>query len=388
MIHVVHVVDSLAVGGMENGVTNLVNALTEGIRHTVVTISATGPLADRLPHHVERHCIGKRVGLDPYAFLKLTRLLRQLRPSIVHSRNWGAFDAVVAARLAGVPAVIHGEHGREAADPDGLNRRRNRLRRLVAPLVSQFVTVSEDLRHWLVTTVKLPPAKVVTIHNGVDVSRFAAGDRNAGRDTLGLASRAVIVGTVGRLDPVKDHAGLVEACAALRAARPETELVIVGEGPCRATVEHRIVELGLSGHVHLPGLSRAVPVLLRGFDVFVLSSLAEGISNTVLEAMATGLPVVATRVGGNPELVHDGVTGTLVTPGDPLALAAAIRAYVDDPALRARHGEAGRRRALEHFTVDRMAEAYRGLYTSLRAGSVSSRPRQQPAPPAMKATRT
>jgi sugar transferase (PEP-CTERM/EpsH1 system associated) len=387
MIHVVHVVDSLAVGGMENGVTNLVNTLTEGIRHTVVTISASGALADRLPPHVERHCIGKRPGLDLGAILKLTRLLRRLRPSIVHSRNWGAFDAVVAARLAGVPAVIHGEHGREATDPDGLNRRRNRLRRLLAPLVSRFVTVSVDLRRWLVMTVKLPSAKVITIHNGVDVYRFAAGDRNAGRETLGLGSRAIVVGTVGRLDAVKDHAGLVEAWAALQAVRPEAELVIVGEGPCRSGLEHRIVELGLRGHVHLPGLSRAVPVLLRGFDVFVLPSLAEGISNTVLEAMATGLPVVATRVGGNPELVADGVTGTLVTPRDPLALAAAIGAYVNDPALRARHGDAGRRRVLEHFTVDHMAEAYRALYASLRPGSVSSVPQRRQTPPAIKQTR-
>jgi sugar transferase (PEP-CTERM/EpsH1 system associated) len=275
--------------------------------------------------------------------------------------------------------VIHGEHGREAADPDGLDRRRNRLRRLVAPLVSRFVTVSLDLRRWLVTTVKLPPDKIVTIHNGVDVSRFSGGDPRAGRGVLGLSSRDIVVGAVGRLDPVKDHAGLVEAFGALHAVLPETKLVIVGEGPCRLAMERRIAELGLSGHVCLPGLSRGVPDVLRGFDVFVLPSLAEGISNTVLEAMATGLPVVATRVGGNPELVEHGKTGTLVTAREPRELTAAIRAYVDDSALRARHGEAGRRRALEHFTIDRMAEAYRALYASLTAPSVSSPPRRPAA---------
>lgn len=374
MIHVVHVMDSLAVGGMETGVTNLVDALTEGIRHTVVTISRSGPLADRLPPRVDCHCVGKRPGLDPGAFLRLVLLLRRLRPSIVHSRNWGAFDAVVAARLAGVPSVIHGEHGREATDPDGLDRRRNRARRLLAPLVSRFVTVSADLHRWLVTTVKVTPEKVLTIHNGVDVSRFTAGDRRAGREILGLPSQRVVVGAVGRLDPVKDHAKLIEAFAALHAVRRDTELVIVGEGPSRLDLERRIVELGLTGHVHLLGLRRDVPVLLRGFDVFVLPSLAEGISNTVLEAMASGLPVVATRVGGNTELVEDGATGTLVTARDSRALADAIRAYVEDSALRARHGDAGRRRALEHFTIDNMADAYRALYTSVAPDSVSPPP--------------
>lgn len=367
MIHVVHVLDSLAVGGMENGVVNLINVPSPGIRHTVVTMSAMGPLAERLPDGVECHCIGKRPGIDVGAVVRLAGLLRGLRPSIVHSRNWGAFDAIPAARVAGVSVVIHGEHGREATDPEGLDPRRRRLRRVFAPLVSRFVTVSLDLRQWLLTTIRLPVAKVVTIHNGVDVSRFARGDRQAARRVLRLPAHAVVVGAVGRLDAVKDHGGLLQAFSILRTDQPTAELVLIGDGPRRADLERQVQEHGLTGHVHLLGMRQDIPVLLRGFDAFVLPSLAEGISNTVLEAMATGLPVVATRVGGNPELVEHGVTGALVPPGNPLVLAAALRYYVEDAGLREAHGEAGRRRVLQHFTLERMAQAYRDLYLSVGA---------------------
>jgi sugar transferase (PEP-CTERM/EpsH1 system associated) len=373
MIHVVHVVDSLAVGGMENGVVNLINGLSGDLRHTVVTMSAMGPLAERLPIEVACHCIGKRPGIDVGAMVRLAALLRRLRPSVVHTRNWGAFDGILAARVARVPTVIHGEHGREATDPEGRDPRRNRLRRIFAPMVSRFVTVSFDLRQWLLTTVRLPAAKLVTIHNGVDVGRFASGERQAGRRALRLPGHAVVVGAVGRLDPVKDHAGLLHAFSVLRTDQPAAELVIVGDGPCRSDLEHQVHELGLTGHVHLLGMRQDVSLLLRGFDVFVLPSLAEGISNTVLEAMATGLPVVATRVGGNPELVEHGATGALVPPANPLVQAAALRCYVEDAGLRENHGAAGRRRVLQHFTLERMTQAYRDLYVSASARSAPRR---------------
>ena len=365
MIHVVHVLDSLAVGGMENGVVNVVNATREQARHTVVTMSGRGALSERLPVSVPVHCIGKRAGIDLGAVLRLSRLVRRLRPDVIHSRNWGAVDAVVAARLAGVGTVVHGEHGREAADPRGLDPRRNRLRRLLAPLVSRFVTVSLDLRRWLLTTVGIPAHKVVTIHNGVDTARFSPGDSSEAREALGVPSGATVVGTIGRLDPVKDQVGLVEAFSELAESGSTAILAIVGEGPSRCSLEGQIRRRGLSQRVRLLGERRDVPTLLRAFDVFVLPSRAEGMSNTILEAMATGLPVVATDVGGNPELIDPEATGRLVPPGDPHALGAALRAYVADSYLRRSQGKAGRERVLQHFSLDRMAQAHMALYGSL-----------------------
>lgn len=366
--HLVHVLHCLAVGGTENGVANLINALGTEFRHTVVSMTQGGPLVGRLPAGVGIHYLGKKPGLDVRALRRLTGLLWRLRPDVVHSRNWGAFDAVWAARLARVPVVIHGEHGREASDPLGLNPRRNRLRRLLAPLVDRFVTVSFDLRRWLVQTVGVPDGKVLTIHNGVDTTRFSDDGREAGRRALGLPPDRVVIGTVGRLDPVKDQMGLVEAFARLDDGRSRATLVIVGDGPCRAALEVRAGQPDLAGRVKFLGEREDVPVLLMGFDVFVLPSLAEGISNTILEAMATGLPVVATRAGGNSELVEDGVTGILVPVAEPGALAEALRAFLTDPHLRAIHGKAGRQRAVEEFGLERMVGRYRDLYLALACG--------------------
>src|SRR5262249_22925832 len=148
-------------------------------------------------------------------------------------------------------------------------------------------------------------------------------------------------------------------------------LVIAGDGPCRAELAGVVSSLGLESCVHLLGERPDIPRVLAALDVFVLPSIAEGISNTLLEAMATGLPIVATRVGGNPELVRDGVNGLLVPRQDPDALASALGAYLSDAQLRAAHGDASRRRAVESFGLDRMCEDYARLYRGLRVPTAS-----------------
>jgi sugar transferase (PEP-CTERM/EpsH1 system associated) len=365
--HVVHVIHSLQVGGTENGLVNVVNALMDEFHHTVIAITAGGPLEARLSRGVDVIALGKQPGVDVRAIIRLAGLLRRLRPDIVHSRNWGAFDAIYAARLARVPVVIHGEHGREASDPEGLDPRRNRLRRWTSPLVDRFVTVSRDLEGWLVRRVGVPAHKVVTIHNGVDLRRFADEDRAMGRRELDLPPETVVIGTVGRLDPVKDQIGLLDASAMLPSTGPRYVLALIGEGPCRAALEARAARPDLARRVRMLGERSDVPRLLAGLDVFTLPSIAEGISNTVLEAMSTGLPVVATRTGGNPELVEDGVTGRLVPVADRRALADALWGYVGDAHLRALHGKAGRQRAVDEFSLDRMTGRYRELYRTLVA---------------------
>jgi sugar transferase (PEP-CTERM/EpsH1 system associated) len=368
MTRITHVLHSLAVGGTENGVVNLITALRGDFEHTVIAMTETGPLASRLPADVQIHQLGKRVGLEGRTFLRLVRLLRRLRPDVVHSRNWAAFDAVPAARVAGVPMIVHGEHGREAADPHGLNARRRRLRRVLGPLVDRFVTVSVDLGRWLIDVVGIPERKVITIHNGVDTERFSDQERERGRAALGVEDGVPVIGAVGRLDPVKDHAQLIDAFGMIARERPRALLAIVGEGPTRRELERRIAACGLDARVRLLGTRADVPLILKGFDVFVLPSIAEGMSNTILEAMATGLPIVATRVGGTPELIEDGTHGRLVPAGDSGALAEALAVYLDDPVLRALHGKASRQRAIGEFDLERMAAEYRALYSIRAAG--------------------
>jgi len=364
---VAHVVRSLEVGGLENGVVNVANAGASDIRHVIVCLRRVGALRARLAVNVDLVSLDRGEGHDVMGFVRLVRLLRRLGPVIVHSRNWTAFDAIPAARLAGVPLIVHGEHGRDIVDPEGRNHRRNRLRRLFAPLVDRMVTVSDDLRRWLVDRVRIPTRKVMTIHNGVDVRRFRPGEPTAARAALGLPIDSLVVGTVGRLDPVKGQADLLRAFSRVRGHNRRAILVVVGDGPCRDELIALSASLGLAGHVHLLGERHDIPRILQALDTFVLPSIAEGISNTLLEAMASGLPVVATRVGGNPELVDDGVSGILVPPRDQEALAEAVGAYLRDPGLRALHGASARQRTVACFSLERMTSSYLALYRQLTA---------------------
>jgi sugar transferase (PEP-CTERM/EpsH1 system associated) len=364
---VVQVIPTLRTGGLENVVVRLVTHFESILSQGVVTPAKTGPLASRFPAGVSIVAMGDRHRPDRFNALRMARVFRALRPDIVHTRNWTCIDAILGARLAGVPHVIHGEHGREAADPTGANRLRRRVRRALAPLVSQFVTVSRDLNRWLVEDVRVPARKVRTIYNGVDTDRFAPGDREAARRALDIPSGWGVVGTVGRLDPVKDQAGLIRAFAVASAQRPSV-LLIVGDGPLRAELDALGRGLGLDDRLRLLGDRQDVAQILRALDCFVLPSVGEGISNAILEAMATALPVVATRVGGNVELVEDGETGLLVEVGQPEGLVRALECYLGDSGIARKHGAAARVRVEREFGLARMLTGYGDLYRSLVGG--------------------
>ncbi|OLB98577.1 MAG: hypothetical protein AUH30_07440 [Candidatus Rokubacteria bacterium 13_1_40CM_68_15] len=361
-LRIVHVVPTLDVGGLENGLVNVVSALPE-FAHAVVSMAPLGAFAQRLPRDVPVMTLGKPAA-EPMrlAMFRLFSVLRRLEPDLVHSRNWGAIEAVPAARLAGVRAVVHSEHGREVADPEGLNTRRNRFRRLLAPWMDHVVTVSSDLRQWLRETVKLPEDKLLVIPNGVDTQRFSPAGRPEGRQALDASDDTIVIGTVGRLNGIKDYPTLLTAFAEVARRADHVTLVFIGDGPQRAALEAMATALGIHARVRFLGERTDVPRLCAGLDVFVLPSIAEGMSNTLLEAMAAGRPVVATGVGGNPELVEDGVTGTIIPAGDPAALTKAIDGYLWDSGLRTAHGEAARRRAVTEFGLVSMASRYRDLY--------------------------
>jgi sugar transferase (PEP-CTERM/EpsH1 system associated) len=366
---IVQVIPSLRLGGLENVAVRLVQHLSPVAEQAVVTPTGAGPLAERFPAGVSVFPLAEQHRPDRWNALRMARLFRKLRPDIVHTRNWTCIDAVIGAKLAGVPVVIHGEHGRDAADPEGRNPRRQQARRFLSPFVTEFVTVSRDLARWLVEQVRVPARKVRTIYNGVDTEHYAPGDRAAARRALGIPMDWAVAGTVGRLDPVKDQVGLIRAFARTDGAqaRGRHALVIAGDGPCREQLEATVGELGLGDSVRLLGERDDVPLILQALDVFVLSSIGEGLSNAILEAMATGLPVIATRVGGNVELVRDGITGRLIEPSRPATLAEALGDYLSDP-LRARaQGAAGRERAVAEFGLEHMLAGYEALYRQYTA---------------------
>ncbi|MGE5176184.1 MAG: TIGR03088 family PEP-CTERM/XrtA system glycosyltransferase [Hyphomicrobiales bacterium] len=364
-MRILHVINTLRVGGLENGVVNLINHMDAArFHHDICCLTVSGPLAARIrDRDVAVHELHKGPGQDWSVYGRLVALLRRVRPDIVHTRNWSTLDLVAAARWAGVPAVVHGEHGWNADDVRGTRRKSILLRRALAPFIDRWIAVSGDIQRWLVGTIRVPERKVVTIRNGVDTERFRP--RATGRDPGARGDGAVVIGTVGRLDPIKAQGDLIAACAALHRAGKPVRLVIVGDGPMRGALEAERNRLGPGVAVELDGeVARPEDAYAR-FDVFALPSLNEGISNTILESMACGLPIVASRVGGNPELVRDGDTGTLVPPSDVGALAAALGRYVDDDALRERHGAAARRRAVEEFSLERMTRTYEATYTEV-----------------------
>lgn len=361
---IVHIVFRFDYGGLENGVANIINGLSDApFEHVVIALTEATDFANRLQGGVDVHSIGKKPGKDFGAYVRLFRLLRQLGPDIVHTRNFGTMDCAFVAFLARVPIRIHGEHGWDVFDPDGTNPKYRFMRRFLQRFVQQIVTVSQDLEQWLIDVVGLSQNKIRHICNGVNTERF----RPANGSKPATESGDVVIGSVTRFSAIKDPLNLVEAFIDTRRGADSTKLVMIGDGDLLGKARQRLLDEGLQGASWLPGSREDIPEQLRNMDVFVLGSFREGISNTVLEAMASGLPVIASDTGGNRELVRDGVNGVLVPPGDAKSLSNAILAYVQDADLRARHGSASRDRVMSRFSIGRMIDEYRSLYENALA---------------------
>lgn len=373
----VHIIFTLGTGGLENGLVNIINRCpTSRYRHAIICLSHAEDFSQRLTaQDVEVIEIHKKPGHDLGMYWRLWRHLRRLQPAIVHTRNLAALETQILGLLLPGCKRVHGEHGRDIHDLDGSNRKYNRLRRLLGPLIHRFVAVSQDLSQWLVNTVGIPADKVIQIYNGVDIERFAPTARHQDDavtnvpDNFQPKSGRIVVGTVGRLAAVKDQQLLLTALHLLLTRRPEwhtiLRLIIVGDGPERKALESQIERLSLQNQVWLAGDRDDIPDMLRTMDVFVLPSLGEGISNTILEAMASGLPVIATAVGGNPELVKKHQTGLLFPAGDSTALANAITRLIDDQALRLQMGQAAVAHIRQNFDWQRTVESYLALYDEL-----------------------
>ncbi|WP_296753414.1 TIGR03088 family PEP-CTERM/XrtA system glycosyltransferase [Thiobacillus sp.] len=363
--HIVHVVHRFDTGGMENGMVNLFNALPpQRYRHTVVALTGYSDFRQRIgAQAVEFHALQRAPGHGLGWAARLWKLLRQLKPDLVHTRNLAALEAQFVAAAAGIRATVHGEHGRDVFDLHGRNWKYNLLRRAARPLVSNYIAVSQDLETWLRLTIRVPPRKLHQIYNGVDSAKFHP---RAGARPAFAHPESIVFGSVGRMVEVKDYPMLTRAFIQLVHRQPEraerARLVIVGEGPARGVCQALLQQAGLAHLAWLPGERDDIAEIMRAFDVFVLPSKNEGISNTVLEAQASGLPVVATAVGGNVELVKAGVNGMLVAPGDVNDMAQALLGYLDSPARIAEHGGLARRQAEQRFSIAAMAEAYARVY--------------------------
>jgi sugar transferase (PEP-CTERM/EpsH1 system associated) len=369
---VAHVMYRFDTGGLENGIVNLINHMpADRYRHAVIALTVVTDFRHRIQRDdVEFVSLNKAPGQGIWLFPKLFALFRQLRPAIVHSRNLAALEAQLPAWAAGVPVRIHGEHGRDVGDLDGSNITYQRVRRFYRPFVNYYLALSQDLREYLTTQIKVPEDKVLQVYNGVDTDRFHPARLDQSIPGCPFSRHDHwIVGTVGRMQTVKDQPMLARAF--IRALEIDSSLsrrlrlVMIGDGPLRAECKQLLDAAGISDLAWLPGERNDIAEIMGGLDCFVLPSLAEGISNTILEAMASGLPVIATDVGGNADLVTSGITGQIVPAGDPEALANQIIKFANAPGQAKIMGRRGRERVEEKFSMNAMVGAYLDAYDRL-----------------------
>jgi sugar transferase (PEP-CTERM/EpsH1 system associated) len=385
---IAHVVFRFGVGGLENGIVNLVNHLPrERWRHAIVSLTdISAEFTERIVvPDVDYVALGKRPGHLVREYPALLREFKRLHPAVVHTRNLAALEAVVPAWAAGVPVRIHGEHGWDISDPAGRRRRYRLVRKLYRPFVDRYIALSRHLAEYLERQIGVPDAALSQIYNGVDTDRFYP---SIGRSTIAgcpfQAPDQWLIGSVGRLESIKDPLNLVRAFIRARAMHPvaaqRMRLVIAGDGALRREAESMLEAAHARDFVWLAGERDEVPQFMRGLDCFVLPSLAEGVSNTILEAMASRLPVVATRVGGNAELIESGMTGTLVPSANPDALASAILGYFDDRTTAHRHAKAAQRVVATRFSLTAMVAAYDRVYERTLAAADIGLPPPSRAP--------
>ena len=362
---VLQVVLSLTPGGTEHLVVEICRRLAPEFGVAVCCLDNEGEWAiDLQARGIEVRALRRRPGFRPQVGRAIAQFAKERQIDVLHCHQYspfvyGRFAAVWNRRLK----IVYTEHGRLS------EARPSWKRRLVNPWLSRFdgsiVAVSHELRDYMIDA-RFPAGRVDVVHNGVEPAAVASGaDRRRARQQLQLDDRAFVVATVARLDPVKDLMTLLEAFAIVRRRVPSAQLLVIGDGPERDRLAARAAQSDLAGSVHMTGYRPDVRALLPAADVYASSSISEGVSITILEAMAAGIPVVATAVGGTPEVFPEGAGGILVPCRDPERLAAAVASLALDQQQRAAMAAAGRRRLESSFTIDRMVGDYARIYRGL-----------------------
>lgn len=358
-ICVAHVIYSFGVGGLEKGISTLINYGSPDIKHIIISLT---------PHKESERLLQKDIKIltldkpdkNSFEFIfKLTRLLRKIKPDIVHTRNWSGMDGIFAAKLAGITKIIHGEHGWDMFDPFGKNLKRKIIRQVTSAFVCKYTCVSRQLAGWLQDDVGVRK-EIRQIYNGVNIRKLIPVDstkKRLLRRRYKMPENALIIGSIGRLDAIKNHRLLIKTFQYVSKKYPRVFLVVVGDGPERMSLE-KISDK----YVRFLGTRSDVHSIFSCLDLFILPSLNEGISNTILEAMASGIPVIASNVGGNPELIQHGLNGFLSPPNDSYRLFRLIENYINNPELGPQHGKAGRKQAVTNFSIESMVKQYEDVY--------------------------
>ena len=364
-----YVVNDLNPGGTERLVVEMAQAFAGDYDVVVYCLDDPGIWAGSLRRAgVPVHGLWRQPGLDLSVPVRLASYFRAARVDIVHAHQCSAwFYAALSRLLYPTPRLVLEEHGRFYPEPDKPMRRLvNRM--LIARLTHRFVAVSMDIRRRLERYEGLDAGRIEVVYNGVgEVPRMDAAARAGLRAKLGFGADDFVVGTIGRFDPVKNLPMLVASIAAVAPTLPSVRGLLVGDGPAWPAIRQQVDDAGLAERVRLTGHREDARALVQCLDLFVLGSFSEGTSMALLEAMAAGVPVAVTDVGGNPEIVRDGATGWVIPSGDGAALADVVRKAATDTALCRRFAEAGRLRYVQQFSMSAMLDAYRRIYAQLNS---------------------
>jgi glycosyltransferase involved in cell wall biosynthesis len=347
--------------GGQNQVLLTARGLTARGHRVVVVAHPAGELRKRLPAETEVVPLAPRGEVDLPAAWRLSRVIRDLEPDVIHAHDpHGVAVAATALSIASPPrrpALV-------AARRVDFHIKSNSFSRWKYRQVDRFVTASEAIRAMLIED-GVPADRTTTVHEGIDVDRVVAVEPLNVREEYWFPPHSLIVGNIAALVPHKGQKYLIDAAALVVREAPEARFLVLGEGELRATLEHQVKHLHLSQHVVFAGFRADALAVLKGLDLFVMSSVTEGLGTSLLDAMAAGRPIVATRAGGIPEVVVDRATGLLVPPRDADALAAAILEMLRNEAMRREMAAAGFARVRQRFSVDRMVEETLRVYAAL-----------------------
>jgi sugar transferase (PEP-CTERM/EpsH1 system associated) len=368
-IRILHVLDRLDIGGTEKVIAKLITGLDPDLfQHSICTLRGTAPDARSWMPDVTITDAGREVTGFQFNVLRLARIMRAIRPTIVHSRNWGGIEGALAARSAGVPVIVHSEHGYQLDMLNGLPLRQRMVRHVAYRCADAVFTVSKELRDFHAAQAWWDASSIGILHNGVDGEKFKPSFEASNRIRLqmGIRRDALVIGFVGRLIALKDVQTLLLALENLVPDVPEVHAIVVGSGPELVGLQRYVADSSvLRGRVCFTGAREDVTDLLNAMNIFVLPSRMEGLSNTILEAMATGVPVIATDVGGNSEILTDDVCGYLFQPADVSGLAEKLTRLLQNQEMRKQFGQEARKRVLQEFSLEVMLRRYGRLYGEL-----------------------
>ena len=364
-IRVAHLMQVLHFGGKENGVVNIVNNINPDIfENHIITFLPGGSLQKNVdPERCKVSATGRKWGNDMSLPFKVARILRQNQIDILHTHAWGTLlEGYGGAKIARTPILIHGEHGTMKDD----SMKHKILQRYIWKKFDRVLSVSEVLRNQLSQRIGFPASHIHALVNGVNLERFSCvAELDNPKELIDLPADTPVFGSVGRLVKVKNYPLLLRAAKKVFEKMPNARLLMVGAGPLYPETRQLIEDLGISDKVIFNRWKKNIPDYIRAMDLFILPSFSEGMSNTILEAMACSRTVIATDVGGNPELVVNNVTGKLVPSDDDEAMAAAILDLLQNPKKLEQYATAGRKRVEDNFTSDQMYRRYEKLYIEL-----------------------